>query len=211
MPRISIFEDNSHLRKTLQVLLESVEGFSCSGAYANCNDLIEVLNENPCDIVLMDIEMPGLSGIDATRLIKLHFPGLHVLIQTAFFDDDYIFNAICAGASGYILKSTSPTGYIEALKEMETGGSPMTPGIARRMLELFREKMQPTVPVDYQLTTREKEILQMLVAGKSYKMIAAASNIAIDTVKSHIRNIYAKLHVNSGTEAVSKAIKDRIV
>jgi DNA-binding NarL/FixJ family response regulator len=211
MPRISIFEDNSHLRKTLQVLLESVEGFSCSGAYANCNDLIEVLNENPCDIVLMDIEMPGLSGIDATRLIKLHFPGLHVLIQTAFFDDDYIFNAICAGASGYILKSTSPTGYIEALKEVETGGSPMTPGIARRMLELFREKMQPTVPVDYQLTAREKEILQMLVAGKSYKMIAAASNIAIDTVKSHIRNIYAKLHVNSGTEAVSKAIKDRIV
>jgi DNA-binding NarL/FixJ family response regulator len=195
----------------LQVLLESVEGFSCSGAYANCNDLIEVLNENPCDIVLMDIEMPGLSGIDATRLIKLHFPGLHVLIQTAFFDDDYIFNAICAGASGYILKSTSPTGYIEALKEVETGGSPMTPGIARRMLELFREKMQPTVPVDYQLTAREKEILQMLVAGKSYKMIAAASNIAIDTVKSHIRNIYAKLHVNSGTEAVSKAIKDRIV
>jgi DNA-binding NarL/FixJ family response regulator len=211
MPRISIFEDNSHLRKTLQVLLESVEGFSCSGAYANCNDLIEVLNENPCDIVLMDIEMPGLSGIDATRLIKLHFPGLHVLIQTAFFDDDYIFNAICAGASGYILKSTSPTGYIEALKEVESGGSPMTPGIARRMLELFREKMQPTVPVDYQLTAREKEILQMLVAGKSYKMIAAASNIAIDTVKSHIRNIYAKLHVNSGTEAVSKAIKDRIV
>jgi DNA-binding NarL/FixJ family response regulator len=97
------------------------------------------------------------------------------------------------------------------LKEVETGGSPMTPGIARRMLELFREKMQPTVPVDYQLTAREKEILQMLVAGKSYKMIAAASNIAIDTVKSHIRNIYAKLHVNSGTEAVSKAIKDRIV
>src|SRR5690606_18094934 len=129
----------------------------------------------------------------------------------AFFDDDYIFNAICAGASGYILKSTSPTGYIEALKEVESGGSPMTPGIARRMLELFREKMQPTVPVDYQLTAREKEILQMLVAGKSYKMIAAASNIAIDTVKSHIRNIYAKLHVNSGTEAVSKAIKDRIV
>ena len=211
MPRITIFEDNSHLRKTLQVLLESVEGFSCSGAYANCNDLIEVLKESPCDIVLMDIEMPGLSGIDATRLIKLHFPGLHVLIQTAFFDDDYIFNAICAGASGYILKSTSPAGYIEALKEVENGGSPMTPGIARRMLELFREKMQPAAPTDYQLTAREKEILQMLVAGKSYKMIAAASNIAIDTVKSHIRNIYAKLHVNSGTEAVSKAIRDRIV
>lgn len=134
-----------------------------------------------------------------------------VLIQTAFFDDSYIFDAICAGASGYILKTTSPTGYIEALREVESGGSPMTPGIARRMLELFRENMQPTASKDYQLTPREKEILQMLVNGKSYKMIAAESNIATDTVKSHIRNIYAKLHVNSGTEAVSKAIRDRIV
>lgn len=211
MTRIAVFEDNSHLRNTLQVLLESADGFSCSGAYANCNDMLDILQESPCDIVLMDIEMPGLNGIEATRLIRLHFPDLHVLIQTAFFDDNYIFNAICAGASGYILKSTSPSGYIEALKEVENGGSPMTPGIARRMLELFRENMQPVATKDYQLTTREKEILQMLVDGKSYKMIAAESNIATDTVKSHIRNIYAKLHVNSGTEAVSKAIRDRIV
>lgn len=211
MPRIAVFEDNSHLRNTLEVLLESADGFSCSGAYANCNDLLDILQENPCDIVLMDIEMPGLNGIDATRLIRQHFPGLHVLIQTAFFDDNYIFNAICAGASGYILKSTSPSGYIEALKEVDNGGSPMTPGIARRMLEIFRENMQPVATKNYQLTVREKEILQMLVNGKSYKMIAAESNIATDTVKSHIRNIYAKLHVNSGTEAVSKAIRDRIV
>ena len=211
MTRIAIFEDNNHLRNTLQVLLESANGFTCTGAYANCNDMLDLLHENPCDIVLMDIEMPGLNGIEATKLIRQHFPGMHVLIQTAFFDDSYIFNAICAGASGYILKTTSPSGYIDALREVESGGSPMTPGIARRMLELFRVNLQPASTNDYQLTAREKEILQMLVNGKSYKMIAAESNIATDTVKSHIRNIYAKLHVNSGTEAVSKAIRDRIV
>lgn len=211
MTRIAVFEDNNHLRQTLQVLLEAADGFTCTGAYANCNDMLNQLQEAPCDIVLMDIEMPGLNGIEATKLIKEHFPEIMVLIQTAFFDDSYIFDAICAGASGYILKTTSPTGYIEALREVESGGSPMTPGIARRMLELFRENMQPTASKDYQLTPREKEILQMLVNGKSYKMIAAESNIATDTVKSHIRNIYAKLHVNSGIEAVSKAIRDRIV
>lgn len=211
MTRIAIFEDNKHLRATLQLLLESAEGFFCTGAYANCNDMLEVLQENPCDIVLMDIEMPGMNGIEATKLIRQHFPAMHVLIQTAFFDDNYIFNAICAGASGYILKTTSPLTYIDALREVESGGSPMTPGIARRMLELFRTNLKPAVTTDYQLTAREKEILQMLVNGKSYKMIAAESNIANDTVKSHIKNIYAKLHVNSGTEAVSKAIRDRIV
>lgn len=211
MTRITVFEDNKHLRTTLQVLLESAEGFTCSGVYANCDGMLELLEENPCDIVLMDIEMPGLNGIEATKLLRQHFPDVHVLIQTAFFDDSYIFNAICAGASGYILKTTSPSGYLEALREVENGGSPMTPGIARRMLELFRVNLQPAVTTDYQLTAREKEILQMLVNGKSYKMIAAESKIATDTVKSHIRNIYAKLHVNSGTEAVSKAIRDRIV
>ncbi len=211
MTRVAIFEDNKHLRHTLQVLLESADGFLCTGAYANCNNMLSLLQENPCDIVLMDIEMPGMNGIDASKLIRQHFPGMHVLIQTAFFDDSYIFNAICAGASGYILKTTSPSGYIDALKEVESGGSPMTPGIARRMLELFRINLQPIATPDYQLTAREKEILQMLVNGKSYKMIAAECDIATDTVKSHIKNIYAKLHVNSGTEAVSKAIRDRIV
>lgn len=211
MTRVAIFEDNKHLRNTLQVLLESADGFLCTGAYANCNNMLSLLQENHCDVVLMDIEMPGMNGIDASKLIRQHFPGMHVLIQTAFFDDSYIFNAICAGASGYILKTTSPSGYIDALKEVESGGSPMTPGIARRMLELFRINLQPIATPDYQLTVREKEILQMLVNGKSYKMIAAECDIATDTVKSHIKNIYAKLHVNSGTEAVSKAIRDRIV
>jgi len=160
----------------------------------------------------MNIEMPKMNGIEATKIIKAHFPEINILIQTVFFEDDYIFNAICAGASGYILKSTTPAGYIEAIKDVQAGGSPMTPGIARRVLELFKHNLQPTTPSkEYSLTTQEKKVLQLLVEGKSYKMIANELFVAPDTVKSHVRNIYAKLHVHSGTEAVSLAIRDRIV
>lgn len=211
MIRVAIFEDNKHLRDTLYILINGADGYSCSGAYPNCNDMIALLEEEPCDIVLMDIEMPGMSGIEATRIIKEHFPGVQVLIQTVFFEDEYIFTAICAGASGYILKTTSPAGYLDAIADVNAGGSPMTPGIARRVMELFRNKMLPAATNDYQLTSQEKKVLQLLVEGKSYKMIAAELFVAFDTIKSHIRNIYSKLHVNSGTEAVSKAIRDKIV
>lgn len=209
--RVAIFEDNKHLRETFELLLNDAEGFSCSGAWPDCRNLVANLEESPCDIVLMDIEMPGIKGIEATKIIKTHFPKINILIQTVFFEDEYIFNAICAGASGYILKTTSPAGYLEAIANVNAGGSPMTPGIARRMLELFKDKMQPRPSTDYQLTTQEKKVLQLLVEGKSYKMIASELFVAVDTIKSHIRNIYSKLHVNSGTEAVSKAIRDKIV
>ncbi len=156
--------------------------------------------------------MPGMNGIEATRIVKQHFPGIMVLIQTVFFEDEYIFNAICAGASGYILKSTSPQGYLDAINDVQAGGSPMTPGIARRVLELFKTNVQPQASSeDYHLTNQEKKVLQLLVQGKSYKLIGADLFISVDTVKTHVRNIYAKLHVHSGTEAVSKAIRDRIV
>lgn len=212
MIRVAIFEDNKHLRETFQLLLEAADGYSCTGAYPDCKELIPQLEVNPCDIVLMDIEMPGMNGIAATRLIKENFPEVLVLIQTIFFEDDYIFDAICAGASGYILKSTSPSGYLDAISNAVDGGSPMTPGIARRVFELFKTNLQPQIAnEDYHLTTQEKKVLQFLVEGKSYKMIAAELFVAVDTIKSHVRNIYAKLHVHSGTEAVSKAIRDKIV
>jgi len=210
--RVAVFEDNKHLRQTFELLINSSGVYTCAGAYPDCRNLVHELEDNPCDIVLMDIEMPGISGIDATRLIKQHFPGTQVLIQTVFFDDNFIFDAICAGASGYILKSTTPEGYLQAIADVHAGGSPMTPGIARKVLEIFKVNLQPAKPApDYQLTGQEKRVLQLLVDGKSYKLIAADLFVSIDTIKTHMRNIYAKLQVHSGTEAVSKAIRDRIV
>jgi DNA-binding NarL/FixJ family response regulator len=208
--RVAIFEDNKHLRDTFELLLANSEGFSCTGAYPDCQHMIDDIAASPCDVVLMDIEMPGMNGIEATRLMKQHFPQVNILIQTVFFEDDYIFNAICAGASGYILKSTTPDGYLDAIRDVQSGGSPMTPGIARRVLELFKTNLQPAT-TSYNLSTQEKKVLQLLVAGKSYKMIAAELFISQETVKSHVSNIYAKLHVHSGTEAVALAIKNKIV
>jgi DNA-binding NarL/FixJ family response regulator len=208
--RVAVFEDNKHLRETFELLLSNTDGFSCSGSWPDCSNIIADLEKTPSDIVLMDIEMPGMNGIEATKIIKKHFPDIYILIQTVFFEDEYIFNAICAGASGYILKSTTPDGYIAAIKDVQAGGSPMTPGIARRVVELFKQNLKPATN-DYNLTAQEKRVLQLLVDGKSYKMIASELFVALDTIKSHIRNIYAKLHVNSGTEAVSLALRDKIV
>jgi DNA-binding NarL/FixJ family response regulator len=209
--RVAIFEDNKHLRESLQILLNGTPGYDCVGAYPDCSNLLPHLKANQSDIVLMDIEMPGMSGIEATRIIKESLPHVQVLIQTVFFDDDNIFRAICAGASGYILKSTTPAAYIEAIRDVHSGGSPMTAGIARRVMELFRANLQPPAGETYELTDREKMVLQNLVAGKSYKMIADAMEISFDTVKTHIKNIYVKLRVHSGSEAVAKAIRERIV
>lgn len=209
--RVMIFEDNKHLRESLYYLINGTEGFVCIGAFPDCNDLVFQLKKSAPDVVLMDIEMPGMNGIDAVRIIKQQFATVQVLMQTIFHDDDNIFKAICAGASGYILKTTSPAGYIEAIKDVYNGGSPMTGSIARRVLELFQKNITPVANTDYQLTAKEKEILQQLVKGKSFKMIADAIGSTYETVRTHIKNIYAKLHVNSNTEAVSKVLNEKIV
>lgn len=212
MTKVAIFEDNKHLRETIQLLLNNTPGYQCAGTYPDCNNVLADVADSECDVILMDIEMPGMSGIEATKLVKENFPSVPILIQTVFFEDEYIFNAICAGASGYILKSTTPQGYMEAIADVQSGGSPMTPGIAKRVLELFRSGLSPVPPSkDYHLTQQEKKVLQLLVDGKSYKLIAAELFVAHDTIKTHVKNIYAKLHVHSGTEAVSLALRDKIV
>lgn len=211
MIRVAVFDDNKHLRETFELMLNNAEGYTCTGVYPNCRDLVADLAASPCDIVLMDIEMPGINGIEATKIIKEHFPDVHILIQTVFWDDNYIFNAICAGASGYILKSTTPQGYIEAIGNVQAGGSAITPGIAKRVLDLFKQNLEPARPVrNYNLTNQERKVLQLLVDGKSYKMIAAELFISFDTVKSHISSVYSKLHVHSGTEAVAVALREKL-
>lgn len=209
--RVAIFEDNKHLRESLYYLINGTPGFTCMGAYPDCNDVVFQLSKEKPDVVLMDIEMPGLSGIEGVKLIKKNFPEIQVLMQTVFHDEDNIFNAICAGASGYILKSTTPAEFIEAVKNVYNGGSPMTGSIARKVLDLFQKRVPVSTPNDYQLTPKEKEMLTFMVEGKSFKMIAAASGISYETVRTHMKNIYAKLHVNSNTEAVSKVLREKLL
>ncbi len=208
---VVIFEDNRHLRESLQFLLNLTPGYHCLAAYPNCNNLLENLRGKDCDICLMDIEMPGISGIEATKIIKKNLPHINVLIQTVFSEDEFIFQAICAGASGYILKTTSPDQYIEALNNVQSGGAPMTPSIAKRVLQLFKTNTLAPSQENYNLTEKERIVLQHLTAGKSYKMIADELSISVETIKTHIKNIYSKLHVHSAPEAVAKAIQERIV
>ena len=193
--RVAIFEDNKHLRESLYYLINGTPGFSCTGAYPDCNDAVFQITKDTPDVILMDIEMPGLNGIQGVKLIKSKFPQVHVLMQTIFHDENNIFDAICAGASGYVYN----------------GGSPMTGSIARKVLELFQKNIQVEAKKDYQLTPKEKEMLQFMVQGKSFKMIAEAAGISYETVRTHMKNIYAKLHVNSNTEAVSKVLKEKLL
>ncbi len=209
--KVVIFEDNKHLRESLYYLVNGTQGFVCSGAFPDCSDLLFNIKQSAPDVILMDIEMPGMSGIEAVKIIKASFPDIQILMQTVFYDDENIFQAICAGASGYILKTTSPAGYIEAIRDVNSGGSPMSGSIARRVLEIFQKNITPVSSVDYNLTPKEKEILQCMVHGKSFKMIAEALGITYETVRTHMKNIYLKLHVNSNTEAVSKALREKIV
>ena len=209
--RITIFEDNKMLRESLQQLIDVSEGLVCTGAFADANNLVRHMQASDPDVVLMDINMPGLSGIEAVRLIAEKFPKVHILMQTVFEDNDKIFAAICAGASGYMLKKTAPQKMIEAIRETHLGGAPMTLSVAAQVLQMFRLQGNQAKHEFIVLSAREKEILHLLVKGKSYKAIASVCYISIDTVSSHIKHIYEKLHVHSKSEAVAKAIIQKLV
>ncbi len=191
------------------MLIEGTPGFERTGSYESCEDILKKLSSDPPDIILMDIEMPGINGIEGMKQVKKHFPEIKILMQTVFDDDDRIFESIMAGASGYILKNTPPAAMLDAITEAGQGGAPMSPSIASRVLQLFQAHAVRNLPSgeDYQLSKREKEVLKCLVDGKPYKIICDELCISYATVRTHMRNIYEKLHVCSMTEAVSKALR----
>ncbi len=209
--KVAIFEDNNNMREGLYQLINGSSGFVCTGAFPNCDDLVKRIEKSNPDVIVMDIEMPGISGIEGVKLVKENFPEMKILMETIFEDDAKIFDSICAGAEGYILKNTAPVEILSAIKEIYEGGSPMTPTIANRVLKMVKSQRAKDSKNIFNLTDREKEILSCLVEGMSYKLIADECTISIDTVNVHIKNIYKKLQVHSKSEAVAKAIKGKIV
>jgi DNA-binding NarL/FixJ family response regulator len=209
--RVALFEDNKKLRESLEQLINSSETMVCTGAFADATKLVHNLQQANPDVVMMDINMPGLSGIEAVKMIREKFPNIHILMQTVFDDNDKIFAAICAGASGYMLKKTTPQKMLEAIRETYLGGAPMTPSVAAKVLQMFRLQTAVEKHEFIDLSEREKEILGLLVKGKSYKHIASECFISIDTVNTHVRHIYEKLHVHSKSEAVAKAIFQKLI
>ena len=209
--RVCIFEDNTQLRESLFNLIDASDGFVCVGAFANCEDIVEKISSVKPEVILMDIELPGMNGIDAVRIAKEKFPEVKILMETIFEDDEKIFRSICNGAEGYILKNTPPGEILDAVKEIHEGGGPMTPAIALKVMRMFKQNLAVNKDDSFNLSNREKEILKCLVDGMSYKMIADSCFISIDTVHGHIKNIYKKLQVHSKSEAVVKAIKSKII
>jgi DNA-binding NarL/FixJ family response regulator len=208
--RVAIFEDNKLVRDALQAILSGTPGYSCTGVFADGNRWEPDIKRSEPDVVLMDIEMPGLNGIEITKHICDKFPDVKILIQTVFNDSEKIFQALCAGASGYILKNDPPHKYLDAINEVYNGGAPMSSTVAKKMLGFFANKNIILVSpgnTDYQLSDREKELLRLMVEGHDYKTIAGKAFISYETVRTHVKHIYSKLHVASRSEAVMKAIQ----
>ncbi|HXS57230.1 MAG TPA: response regulator transcription factor [Hanamia sp.] len=202
--KVVIFEDNYLLRDGYYQLINGMPGFSCVGAYDDASDLLFKIKRSEPEVVLMDIDMPGMNGIEAVRIIKENFPNLHIIMQTVFEDDDKIFRAIQAGAEGYILKKIPPTKILDAIFEVYNGGAPMTPAIASKILRLFRSGIKPVPEKKSNLSERQTEILESIVNGMSYKLIAEKLFISVETVRYHVKNIYEILQVHSRFELINK-------
>jgi DNA-binding NarL/FixJ family response regulator len=208
MIKIAIVEDNNTLRSSLESLFNHTEGMRCVASLNNLLNVVSQIGSSLPDIILMDIGLPNISGIEGVRTVKTHFPTIQVLMFTVFDDDEKIFDAIHAGASGYLLKKTPPAEIVDAIRDLYHGGAPMTSSIARKVIQSF-QAAPSTVVADYQLTVRENEILYSLVDGLSYKKIADKYCVSISTIRTHICNIYHKLHVNSKAEAVARVLSPR--
>jgi DNA-binding NarL/FixJ family response regulator len=202
--RVALVEDQNVTREGLSLLIGGSPGFTICGQYGSMEDALEQIRTNPPDVLLADIGLPGMSGIEGVRAIHEWLPDLPILMLTVHQDSDSVFSAICAGACGYLLKETPPARLLESIRELYEGGAPMSPNIARKVVLMFQKA--PPATEDVQLSLRQLEILRMLAEGHSYKTCAAALDVGLDTIRSHVRKIYERLHVHSRSEAVWKAL-----
>jgi DNA-binding NarL/FixJ family response regulator len=208
--KVVLIEDQRDVREGLSVLINGSAGFRCVGAFRTMEEGLRAVNDEVPDVVLTDIGLPGMSGVQGTEILKTRHPDLPVVALTIYDDDEDVFNALCAGASGYLLKNTPPTRLLESLKEVASGGAPMSPEIALRVIRLFRE-FRPPARASHSLTQQETELLKLLVDGHTYKTAAAQLGISVSTVSFHLQNIYQKLQVHSKSEAVAKGLRERLV
>ena len=208
--KVGIIEDQPKIREGLKSLIDGTDGYRCVGSFGSMEEALAKIDHELPDVLLVDIGLPGMSGIEGMRRIKDLHPGLKVLMLSVYDDDQRIFDALCAGASGYLLKKTPPARLLESLQEVMGGGAPMSPDVARRVVALFRE-IRPPAEAGHQLTPHEIRILKLLVEGHNYKTAADELDVSINTIRFHMRSIYEKLQVHSKSEAVSKALRHRIV
>ena len=208
--RVAIVEDRREIREGLATIINGTPGFRCTGAFRSMEEALDRIGQDLPDVVLNDIGLPGMSGIDGIRILKERYPDLVVLILTIYDDDDRIFDALCAGASGYLLKKTQPARLLESLSEAVAGGAPMSPEVARRVIAIFRE-FRPPDSTTCELTPHEVRLLRLFVEGHNYKTAAAELGVTVHTVSFHLRSIYEKLQVHSKSAAVAKALRSRLV
>ena len=208
--KVAIIEDVRSLREGFWMLIDGTPGFHCTGSFRTMEEALDRIGFDLPDVVLADIGLPGMNGIEGTRVLKERYPDLTLLMLTVYEDDDRIFDALCAGACGYLLKKTPPARLLESLKEAASGGAPMSPEVARRVVTLFRE-FRPPDRVDYNLTPHEVRLLKLLVEGHNYKTAAATLSVSFNTICFHIKSIYEKPQVHSKSEAVSKALRNRLI
>lgn len=209
--RVAIVEDQRGLRDGLAALIGDTPGYLLVGSFGSMEDALASVDENPPDVLLADVGLPGMSGIEGVRRLKARFPALQILMLTVHADNDNVFEAICAGASGYLLKDTPPAKLLDALVEVRQGGAPMSPEVARKVVEMFQRVAPPPPAASHGLSPREVEVLRLLADGHVYKTAAAQLGLSVDTVRFHIRNIYEKLHVHSKSEAVVAALRHGIL